>query len=131
MKHGLRELGLTLVLLTLIGCGNTADGMKKDAEINSDKTSRAAEDVGAKALETGNDMSAAMTLTPAVKKAFQDDASMASAVSNIDVDSTEEKVVLNGAVTSEEQKSKAEEIAKKIIKERNGKQSVENNLKVQ
>jgi osmotically-inducible protein OsmY len=131
MKLEIYKVGIALLIFGAIGCQNTADGLKEDAEINSKKASRTAEDVGAKTLETGSDVSAAMTMTPAVKKALQEDTGLAAAIDTIDVDSTEEKVVLNGSVPSEDLKNRATEIAARVIKERNGKQSVDNQLKVQ
>jgi osmotically-inducible protein OsmY len=131
MNHRHLQIGLAILLLGCVGCANTAEGMKEDAKVNTEKMQDTAENVGADVKETGSDVSAALTLTPAIKNALKEDEALKADVGNIDVDSTEEKVVLNGTVSTQALKDRAQEIAVKVMKEREAKQTLENKLKVQ
>lgn len=131
MKNRYIQLGIAVALAACIGCSNTAEGMKEDAEINSKKVESTAENVGADLKETGSDVSAALTLTPVIKNALKDDESLKDEGDKIDVDSTEEKVVLSGTVSSQAMKDRASEIAMKVMKDREAMQTLDNQLKVQ
>ncbi len=130
MKTPLLGILLTASLIACFGCQNTADGLQQDAEINRQKATQASENAGSKLKETGADVSAAVTLTPAIKSALGKDVDLKPYVDNIDVDSTEEKVSLNGFVPSASAKLKAEDIAVAVMTERKAKQKLVNNLEI-
>jgi len=130
MKTPLLGFLITAGLIAGFGCQNTADGLQQDAEINRQKATQAGETAGSKLKETGADVSAAVTLTPAIKSALGKDEELKPFVEKIDVDSTEEKVSLNGYVPSAAAKMKAEEIATAVMTERKAKQKLVNNLEI-
>lgn len=114
----------------LQGCTNTAEGIKKDAVKDSGDAAKVVQEAQDRADETGRDIGAAVTLTPAIKSAILADASLNASGNSIDVDSTEERVVLSGSVMSEQLRTLAGTIARKVITEKNGKQVVENKLEI-
>lgn len=130
MKTPLLGLLLAGAALAGFGCQNTAEGLQQDAEINKQKAAQASENAGSKLKETGADVSAAVTLTPSIKSALGKDEELKAYVDNIDVDSTEEKVSLNGYVPSASAKIRAEEIATAVMTERQAKQKLVNNLEI-
>lgn len=130
MKQFYAQIGLALLLLGCVGCQNTAEGVKEDTQINTEKMQDGAENVGADMQETGGDVSAALMLTPSIKNAIREDAELKNEADTIDVDSTDDKVVLKGTVSSEAMKSRAADVAVKVMKEREAKQTLENMLEV-
>ena len=70
-------------------------------------------------------------MTPRIKLLIDADKELNNPKNLIDVNSTDEKVTLEGHVTNEDQKSKAEEIAKKVIAEQAGHQTIVNNLTIE
>lgn len=130
MKNAIVGSLLSLGLFLSLGCQNTAEGMKEDAEINRQKAAQATEKAGAEMKETGADVSAAMTLTPAIKAELGKDDTLKPYVDQIDVDSTDEKVSLNGTVPTDAAKARAEEIATAVLKEKSAKQKLVNNLEI-
>jgi predicted small secreted protein len=107
------------MLLTILGCENTAEGIKKDAE----KDSR-------QAAEAGRDIGSAISLTPTIKAAIVADPTLNDPGNEINVETSEEQVVLKGHVKTEEMKAMAADIAQRTIKDKGGKQSVVNELVV-
>jgi len=96
--------GLAVAALVFtLGCGNTADGVKQDSERAADRTaeaaSRSADAVGG-ALETAS-----------VRAAIIADERVSASDINVDTDEPSKTVTLHGAVTTEEQKRIAGEIA--------------------
>lgn len=130
MKNAIVGSLLSLGLFLSLGCQNTAEGMREDAEINRQKAAQATEKAGAEMKETGADVSAAMTLTPAIKAELGKDPSLKPHVDQIDVDSTEEQVTLNGTVPTDAAKARAQEIAVAVLKDKSAKQKLINNLEV-
>lgn len=84
-------------------CSNTADGVKKDAEVAADKTAEAA-------ATTGDAMSGAME-TGQVKTALMADARVQADDINVETDEAKKTVTLKGSVKTAEQKAFAETIA--------------------
>jgi osmotically-inducible protein OsmY len=119
-----------LALVWATGCGNTVEGVKKDAEINGQKAAEQTQDLTKSAAEAGKDISAAAVLTPAIKLAITADKRLNDPKNLIDVNSTDEKVTLSGHVTSEELKSLAQELAANVLKEKAAKQTLENKLEI-
>ncbi len=119
-----------LTFVVLLGCNNTAEGMKEDATINKEKASEQSTDASQTAREVGSNVGAATMMTPKIKAALTDNDQLKDGRNTIDVDSTSELVTLNGWVTSEALKSLAEEITMRIVKENNGTQRIENKLEV-
>ena len=119
-----------LTLSCLIGCANTASGVKEDTTANAKETSGTANDLAAKVGEAGRDANAAIMLTPKVSAAIHDDQRSEDSKNSVKVSSTEEKVILEGTVVSEERKAKAGELALKAMRENNAKQTLENKLVV-
>lgn len=130
MKRHLIVLAAALAVFALTGCDNTADGMKKDAQINGDKAGEASEDAKNKADEAGKDMGAALNLTPMIKSAIVADPSLNDPANQINVDSNDEAVTLKGHVKTEGLKKLAGDIAERAIKEKGAKQKVDNQLEV-
>lgn len=125
-----KAFACSMGLLLAIGCQSTAEGVKQDTSTNSQKVAEGAQNMNRGAAEAGKDIGAATILTPKVKTAILADKKLNDPANLIDVKATDEKVMLEGHVVSEELKSLAAEIAKKTIKDNNEKQSVENNLVV-
>ncbi len=85
------------------GCGNTADGVKQDADIAADRTEQAADDAGTKiegALQTGE-----------VKAAIVADTRVGAGDINVDTNESTKTVTLNGSVKTEAEKTLAGEVA--------------------
>lgn len=127
--------------LLLSGCQNTAEGMKQDAKINSEKASEQAEvakekmgvvsqDMSKKAEQTGEDLSAA-TLTPRIKAAIISNPMLNHEGNLIDVDSVPDKVVLKGHVKTAAMKEEAGRVAKGILENNRSKATLQNNLTIQ
>lgn len=121
---------VTLALVWAAGCENTAEGVKKDAEINGQKAAEQTQDIAKSATEASKDIGAAAVLTPAIKLALTADKRLNDPKNLIDVNSTEETVTLTGHVTSEELKSLAQELASNVLKEKAAKQTLENKLEI-
>lgn len=92
-----------LLLAATLGCSNTGDGMKEDAEIAADKTAAAAE-------RTGDAVTGAM-MTAQVKSAIVADSRIRSGDINVDTDDALKTVTLKGAVMTAEEKVMAGEVA--------------------
>ena len=106
------------VVLFSTACRNTAAGLKRDTEQNSqkaaveaskaaDKASAATADAAQRAAEAAQ----AGTQTMTVKTALLADKRVAAKGINVDTDSATRTVTLKGSVPSEEQKAIAEQIA--------------------
>ncbi len=103
-------------------------GCSKDAKDSvNDSTKAIGKDVKAGAEDAG----AAMSLTPEIKSAIVANPFLNEDGNVIDVDSTAEAVVLRGHVKSEKNRALAEEIARKILKDKGSKTPLKNELKVQ
>jgi len=118
------------MLILIGGCENTAEGVRKDAEINGQKAAEQTKDITKSAEEAGKNLGAATTLTPAIKLAITADKRLNDPKNLIDVNSTEEKVTLTGHVTSEDLKSLAQELTMNVLKERKATQTLDNQLVV-
>lgn len=117
-------------LALMLGCGNTADGMKKDSEVVGEKTAQGAENAGKNMNEAGGDIGAATMLTPKIKNAIIANARLNEEKNLIDISSTEEVVTIDGHVTSEELKALAEEVVTTYLKDSKETQKVKNNLTI-
>jgi osmotically-inducible protein OsmY len=117
-------------LAMMIGCGNTAEGMKQDSEVVGEKTAQGADNVGTDMNEAGGDIGAATMLTPKLKNAIIANARLNEEKNLIDISSTEEMVTIDGHVTSEELKALAEEVVTTYLKDSNATQKVKNNLTI-
>ncbi len=85
------------------GCGNTADGLKQDADIAAEKTEAAAGEAGTKvegALQTGE-----------VKSALIADTRLGAGDINVDTNEESKTVTLNGSVKTDAEKKLAGEVA--------------------
>ncbi|MEQ1934073.1 MAG: hypothetical protein ABL962_09360, partial [Fimbriimonadaceae bacterium] len=115
---------LTLVCVGLIaGCKNTADGIQKDSESNGQKAAEQTQDAVSGASQTAKDLEAAAMLTPKVKLAISADKLLNDPTNLINVNSSEERVTLEGHVTSVALKNLAGEIGAKVLKENSANQS--------
>ena len=123
-------LAAALVVGTLVGCENTAEGAKKDAEAGGEKASQVADDAMKRGDEAGKDLGAAVNLTPAIKTAITSEPSLNDPANLINVDSSDEAVTLKGHVKSAALKALAGDIAVRTIQEKAGKQKVINELEV-
>lgn len=121
---------LSLALLLMAGCQNTAEGMKQDTQINQQKAAEGAKNFEAGAKEAGQDLGAATILTPKIKMALDADKRINDPKNNIDVNSTDERVILSGHVTSQDLKNLAGEIAVKAMQDAKATQPLENKLEI-
>ncbi len=99
----LTVVGAIAVLAFSAGCGNTADGLKKDADNAAEKTEQAAEVADTKvdgALQTGE-----------VKSALLADTRVGATDINVDTNEATKTVTLNGTVKTEAEKTLAGEVA--------------------
>lgn len=99
----LNKLGLVTLVAFAAACGNTADGVAKDAENAADKTAEATAGAGAAtgaALETAD-----------VKTALMADTRVDASNINVDTNKDAKTVTLNGTVPTDAQKTIAGEIA--------------------
>jgi osmotically-inducible protein OsmY len=129
MKH---LIPLSFVIaLAIAGCGNTADGVQKDATENSQKMSDSTKDATDKMKSGSAEAGAAISLTPAIKAAIVANPFLSESGNLIDVDSTAEAVTLKGHVKTEKAKNDAEELAKKIMTDKNATQPLHNELTIQ
>ncbi len=96
-------LGAAALLAFTTACGNTADGVKKDAENAADKTAEASADAGASV--------AGAKQTADVKTALAADTRVDASNINVDTNGDTKTVTLNGTVPTEAQKTLAAEIA--------------------
>jgi len=91
------------LFLFAAGCGNTADGVKQDADIAADRTEQAADAAGTKidgALQTGE-----------VKAAIVADTRVGAGDINVDTNESTKTVTLNGSVKTEAERVLAGEVA--------------------
>lgn len=130
MKNIILIAGVSAFLF-VAGCQNTADGVQKDTERNSENAAAEAQRMSKEAGEMGKDLSSAASLTPKITLAFTADKDLNDPKNSLNVDSTDEKVVIKGHVTSERLKMRAQEVAEKVLKENNAHQWLENKLTVQ
>jgi osmotically-inducible protein OsmY len=114
-----------------IGCQNTAEGVEQDASKIGQEATETVQQTGAAVEEGAENVGAALSMTPKVKNAILADDALNDARNRIDVDSTETTVNLKGHVTSQALKDKAGEIAKKVVTDSKGEQTVNNQLVVQ
>lgn len=130
MRIGNVCAALIALALATTGCENTVKGAQEDTRENSLKASQATDDAVKRASEASKDISAAATLTPAVKTAITSEPTLNDPVNLIDVDTTAEKVTLSGHVKSGQLKTLAGEIATRVLTEHKATQTLENNLEV-
>ena len=97
------KLGALALLALSAACSNTADGVKKDAEIAADKSAEAA-------ANAGGAMGAAME-TADVKTALTADTRVDASGINVDTNKDAKTVTLNGTVPTAAQKTLAGEVA--------------------
>jgi hyperosmotically inducible periplasmic protein len=99
----LRILSSLALIAFASACGNTADGVKQDADKAAEKTA-----------EVASDASSAMggaAKTTEVKAAIMADSRVDAGDINVDTDDTAKTVTLNGTVKTEAAKTIAGEIA--------------------
>jgi osmotically-inducible protein OsmY len=99
----IKVLGTAILISVTTACGNTADGVKKDADAAADKTAEAAASTGTAvggALETGQ-----------VKAAILADTRVNASGINVDTDEQKKTVTLKGTVPTEAEKTIAGDIA--------------------
>lgn len=97
-------VGFAAAVAFVAACGNTADGMKKDADNAADEAAEATSSVGASvdaAMETAD-----------VKSALIGDARIDASDINVDSNKDTKTVTLNGTVPADSMKTIAEEIVK-------------------
>lgn len=99
----LATMGAIAILAMTVGC-NTADGVKKDADVAAEKTAEAAE-------KTGDAMSGAAE-TSQVKTALMADQRVDAGDINVDTNEDKKTVTLKGSVKTAGEKVIAEEIAR-------------------
>lgn len=99
----LRALPATaLVLAAALACDNTADGVKRDAEINSEKVAES---------DVGQTVSGGAKTTD-VKTALLADSLVAGTAIDVDTNEETKTVTLTGEVPSDAVRMRAEQVAK-------------------
>lgn len=101
--NAINALGALAILAMTAACGNTADGVKKDADNAAEKSAEAAAATGAAvggAMETGQ-----------VKSAIMADSRVDASDINVDTDEDKKIVTLKGTVKTEAERVIAGEIA--------------------
>lgn len=98
--------------------------------MNGEKASQIARDGMKNAEEVRKDASAAASLTPAIKVALTAEPSLNDEGNLIDVDTNEERVMLTGHVKSESLRQLADSVARRVLKDRNERQKLENRLTI-
>lgn len=126
----MKLLAYALLLSVLAGCQNTAQGMKEDTQINQQKAAEGAKNFESGAKEAGKDLGAATILTPKIKVALDADKRLNDPKNVINVNSTDERVLLEGHVTSADLRSLAGEVAQKAMDDADAKQPLENKLQI-
>ncbi len=121
---------LLLASIAMCGCGSDNKSAGKDSESFGQKVAEQTQNASSDAVETSKDLQAAAMLTPKIKLAISADKQLNDSKNLINVDSTEEKVTLEGHVTSIALKEIAGTIATKILKESEAKQSLDNKLEI-
>lgn len=116
MTH-LRRTALLAVAVSfsaLTACGNTADGVKKDAENAAEATKDASASAGAKTDSATSAMGAgadAAKQTADIKLALAGDSRVKATDINVDSDGASKTVTLRGRVATEAEKTIAGQIA--------------------
>lgn len=110
----MHTIGAAALLAIMTACGNTADGVKKDAENAADNTAEAASSATDKTAEaaakTGDAMGGAME-TGQVKTALLANTDLDAGDINVDTDEAKKTVTLKGTVPAESHKALAGRIA--------------------
>ncbi len=140
-----KQLILGAVLLVLgmgiVGCSNTAEGLKEDMAKNGpviheagDKiaaaTQKAADNLAAESKVGAKNTTEALDITPKVKLAITSDNELNDTRNEINVDSKNGVVHLKGHVVSKGMKAHAGALAEKTLKEANSTDVVSNELTV-
>jgi len=121
----------------LIGCQNTAEGLKEDAAKNgpaienaAQKTATAIKNAADKAAESTKSAGESATVTPKVKSAIVGNAKLNDRRNKIDVGTKDGVVYLKGHVINNDEKKLAGEIAAKAVKENHSNETIMNQLTV-
>lgn len=105
--------------------------MKKDNEIARQDVASGASNMMDDASNSSPQMGMPAILTPKIKLAISGDKTLNADGNSINVNSTAEKVTLEGHVTSEAMKKLAGEIAQRTLEANDANQPVDNQLIVQ
>ena len=130
------EIGLAFAFaLAATGCQSTPEGTKetiRDNSISASNKIKEGIDNGSNIAKNAEEnLGAAASLTPRIKNAINAEAKLNSDGNLIDVDSTKEKVSLNGHVASADLKALAESVARTEMVKAKAEQKLVNNLVVQ
>ena len=121
----------------LIGCQNTAEGLKEDAAKNgpaienaAQNTATAIKNAADKAVVSTKSAGESATVTPKVKSAIVGNAKLNDSRNKIDVDTKDGVVYLKGHVINNDEKRLAGDIATKAVKENGSNEKIMNQLTV-
>ncbi|HZP81202.1 MAG TPA: BON domain-containing protein [Chthonomonadaceae bacterium] len=128
-------LGATALLfgVGLVGCQNTAEGVKEDTAKNTQAVQTAADRAAEATKNAAQNVSAEAadaTQTGKVKTAITSDSLLNDTRNRIDVDTAKGVVHLKGHVATNDMKRRATEVAEKTIKESGASYTVSNELTV-
>ena len=107
-------VGAMAFAVVTTACGNTADGVAKDAENAADATANAAANAGTAVDSAAGNVGDAMhgaKQTADVKAALTADTRIDAGAINVETDGNAKTVTLLGTVRSQEEKTLAEQIA--------------------
>lgn len=99
----------------VIGCSNTAEGVKEDASNAGQKVSEAGEKAADATKDAAKNTGEALGVTPKVKTAITADSQLNDTRNLIDVDSKDNVVHLKGHVVNNDMKKHAGEVAQKAM----------------
>lgn len=134
--------------IALIGCQNTAEGVKEDTQKNGQAMQSAADNAADRAKEAAHntadatkdaaksagdaakDAGDALNVIPKVHTAILNNTSLSDTRNHISVDRKDDAIYLRGHVATAELKKTAGDLAAKTIKEAQSKDRVVNELKV-
>ena len=135
--EAVKDAGAKAADATATAVDNTAAAVKDAGAKTADAAQKTADRVGSAAQKATGDIAAAtkngadaLTLTPKVKAAIIADTELNNTANKINVESGDNKVVLNGNVTTDALKKKAGQIAEKAVKDAGASNTVTNNLTV-
>lgn len=112
------------------GADKAGEAVKENANKAGEAIKEGANTAGHAAEMGAQNVEAATTLTPSVKRALNANAKLNVPENLINVESTAEMVTLKGHVKTQELKELATQIAQKVLKEEKAKQQFKNELEV-
>ncbi len=116
--------------MLLIGCSNTAEGMKEDTNNAAESAKPKMDDTKDAMKDAAKNTVAATEVTPMVKSAITSNSTLNDSRNLIDVDSADGTVHLKGHVATAEMKELASQVAQKVLDDNKSTDKLSNELTV-